>query len=106
MSPQQKAQQTTTTSSATTAAAASAAKAETLDDVVKDVTAFVASYVKDYTDTCTSSLAKIQGGSYKVEDAWADAVKMWSTYMSGMTKALDLGTRTAKTLAKPPAEKT
>lgn len=101
MSAQPRAKQTTTTTSAS-ATTPPSAKAETLDDVVKETTEFVASYVKDVADTCTESLKKVQAGTYKVEDAWADGIKMWSTYMNGMTKALDLGTRTAKNLADNP----
>lgn len=73
---------------------------ETLDDIAADAAKHFEAYLKDSAASCTSSMQKIQAGTYKVEDAWADGIKMWTTYMSGLGKALDLGTRTAKTLAK------
>ena len=101
VSPQPNAKKTTSTSAAATP---SDAGAETLDDVVKETAEFVASAIKDVADTCTSSLKQVQAGNYKVEDAWTDGIKMWSTYVTNMTKALDLGTRAVKASAKNPPQ--
>ena len=79
---------------------------ETLDEIVKETADFIESYLKDYTDMFTSSLQQIQANNYKVENAWADGLKMWSMYMSGLGKALDLGTRSVKAAAKKPADET
>jgi len=102
MSPQPNAKKTATNTSAATTPPD--ANAETLDDVVKETTEFVASAIKDMADTCTSSLKQIQAGNYKVENAWADGIKMWSTSLTNMTKALDLGTRAVKASAKNPPQ--
>ena len=56
---------------------------ESLEDVVKEAAAFVATCLKDCADTCTSSLKQVQKGNYKVEDAWSDGIKLWSTYVAG-----------------------
>ncbi|MFL6088584.1 MAG: hypothetical protein ACJ71Z_00385 [Aeromicrobium sp.] len=74
---------------------------ESLEDIAKDAAAFVESSLKDVAATCTSSMQSIQKGTYKVEDAWADGIKMWSKYTAGLTKALDLSTRAAKVVATP-----
>jgi hypothetical protein len=79
---------------------------ETLDAIVKETAEFIESYLNDYTEMYTSSLELIQANNYKVEDAWADGIKMWSMYMSGLGKALDLGTRTVKASAKKPTDET
>jgi hypothetical protein len=101
VSPQPNPKKTATNTSATTTPPD--ASSETLNDVVEETTNFVASYIKDMADTCTSSLQKIQGGKYKIEDAWADGIKMWSTYTDGVAKALNLSTRAVKASAKKPA---
>ena len=51
-------------------------------------------------------MKSVQAGTYKVEDAWADGIKMWSNYTKGLTKALDLGTRAAKVVATPKTDGT
>lgn len=78
--------------------------ADTLDAIANDTAEFVASYLKDATATYTSSLSSIQAGTYKVENAWADGIKMWSTYMSGLGMAFELGTRTAKVQSTKPTD--
>ena len=41
-------------------------------------------------------MASIQAGTYKVEDVWADGITMWSSYLSGLGKAFELGNRAVK----------
>jgi hypothetical protein len=77
---------------------------ESLDDIVSEAAQFVTASLKKVTDTCTSSMKSVEDGTYKVENAWADGMTLWSTWVSGMSKALDLGTRTAKALANKPDE--
>jgi hypothetical protein len=72
---------------------------ESLDDLTAEAADFFASYLKDYAKICTSSLTSIQAGTYKVEDAWADGITLWTKYVSGLGKALDLGSRAAKAAA-------
>lgn len=79
---------------------------ETMDDIADEAAELVGSYIKDMTTTYKSSLDSIQAGTYKVEDAWADGISMWTLYMSGLGKALDLGTRTAKAYAKKTTDET
>ncbi len=79
---------------------------ETLDAIAQETAEVIEGYIKDYTEMCTSSLALIQANNYKAENAWADGLKVWSMYMSGMGKALDLGTRTMKAAAKKPSDET
>lgn len=90
--------------SATPPADSAEAGADTHEAIAEDAAAFVGSYLKDMMATYTSSVSSIQSGTYKVENAWADGIKMWSAYMSGMSKAVELGTRTAKTCAKKPTD--
>ena len=78
--------------------------AESLDKLAGEAADFFASYLMDYAAICTSSMASIQAGTYKVETAWADGIKLWSSYVSGMGKALDLSSRTAKAAAKNPPQ--
>lgn len=77
---------------------------ESLGAVAEDAGALIGSYLKDVATTCTTSLSSIQAGTYKVEDVWDDGIKMWSTYMTGMTKALELGARAAKAYASKPGD--
>ncbi|MDP1807227.1 MAG: hypothetical protein Q8K72_18770 [Acidimicrobiales bacterium] len=77
-----------------------AESAESLDAIVAEAAELVSDYLKDYAGNYKASLEQIQAGTYKVEDAWADGIQMWSTYMSGMAKAFDLSTRAAKTVGK------
>lgn len=102
VSPQPNAKKTSSSSYATT----TPPETEPLDDIVKEATDFVASQVKVFAETCTTSLKQIQDGNYKVENAWADGIKMWSSWVSGMTKALDLSTRAVKSAAPKPTDKT
>ncbi len=91
-----------------TAGAASGddAGGETLDDIVSEAAEFLSTCLKDYSEVYTSSLGLIQSNNYKVENAWADGITMWSMYMNGLSKAVDLGTRTAKVYAKKPTDET
>jgi hypothetical protein len=75
---------------------------ESLDDLAAEAGELFASYLKDYAEICTKSMTSIQGGTYKVEDAWSDGIALWTKYVSGMGKALDLGSRTAKAAAQTP----
>jgi len=77
---------------------------DTLDSLIAEAAALAESYAKDVAATCTASLTQVQAGTYKVENAWADGIKIWSSYLTGMGKALDLGTRTAKVVAKQTTE--
>lgn len=79
---------------------------ESLDDIAAEAGKLVASYLTDYAAICTKSMASIQGGTYKVEDAWSDGITLWTKYVDGMSKALDLGVRTAKAAAPKPANET
>lgn len=79
-------------------------EAESLEDLAAEAGSLFASYLKDYAEICTKSMASIQGGTYKVEDAWSDGITLWTKYLSGMGKALDLGTRAAKATAKNPPQ--
>lgn len=78
--------------------------ADSLDAIADDTAAFVGSYLKDVTATYSASVASIQAGTYKVEDVWADGIKLWSSYMSGLGKAFELGTRTAKVYQPKPTD--
>jgi hypothetical protein len=75
---------------------------ESLQDLAAEAGKLFASYLKDYADICTKSMASIQAGTYKVEDVWADGITLWTKYASGMGTALDLGSRTARAAAKKP----
>jgi len=81
-------------------------KSETLNDIVSEAADHVASYVKDVSDTCAASLKSVEAGTYKAEHAWADGMKLWSTYLTGVGKALDLGVRTAKAYTKKTTDET
>lgn len=95
MSPQPKVQKVVT---------GSTEEPETLDDLVTETTEFVAAFVKDCAETAKTSLQLVQSGNYKVENVWADGIKLWSTSMTGLAKALDLGVRTAKSFAESSAQ--
>lgn len=77
--------------------------ADSLELIAADTAKFVGTVLTDVTATSTKSLAKIQSGTYKVEDAWADGITMWANYLNGLGKAFELGTRTAKVVAQNPA---
>ena len=62
--------------------------------------------MKDVSDTCAASLKSVEAGTYKPEHVWADDMKLWSTYLTGLGKALDLGVRTAKASTKKTADET
>jgi hypothetical protein len=81
-------------------------KPESLNDIVSEAADHVASYVKDVSETCAASLKAVEAGTYKAEHAWADGMKLWSTYLTGVSKALDLGVRTAKAYTKKPTDET
>lgn len=77
---------------------------DSLEAISKDTADYLGQYLQDATKTVASSMAAIQGGTYKVENAWADGIKLWSNYMNGVTKAFELGSRTAKVYAKKPLD--
>jgi hypothetical protein len=85
-----------------TTSSSSAPTSDTLDSLISEGTAFAEAQVKDLTATCTSSLAKVQDGTYTVESAWADGLKLWASGLAGLGKAFDLGTRAAKVVIKEP----
>lgn len=89
-----------------TAAKNTGTNGESLEDVAKEAADFVAAYLKDCADICTSSLESVQKGTYKVENVWEDGLKMWSSYVTGLGKALDLGTRAAKAATKSSTNET
>jgi hypothetical protein len=92
-----------TTTTNTPSGTGTGSAADTIGAITDDTAAAVAAYLKDVTTVSSSSLALIQAGNYKVEDAWSDGIKLWSTYMNGLTTAIALGARTAKVYAvKPP----
>ncbi|MCW2786554.1 MAG: hypothetical protein JWP74_3071 [Marmoricola sp.] len=77
---------------------------DSYDAIANDTAAFVGSYLKDMSSTVTTSLSSVQAGTYKVENAWADGIKVFTTYMSGVTKVLELGTRATKVYAVRPGD--
>lgn len=77
---------------------------DTWESLIGEATALADTYAKDVAATCTASMAQVQAGTYKVENAWADGIKIWSSYLAGMGKALDLGTRAAKVATQKPAD--
>ena len=78
--------------------------ADSLEAIANDAAEFVGSYLKEMAATYSSSLSSIQAGTYKVENVWADGIKMWSSYMSSMGKAVELGSRAAKVQTTKPTE--
>lgn len=79
---------------------------DTFETLVAEATAFADSQLKEVAATCTASLTKVQAGTYSVEHAWSDGLKLWSSWVTGMGKALDLGTRAAKVVAQQSADET
>jgi hypothetical protein len=75
---------------------------DTWESLISEATAMADSYAKEVAATCTASLAQVQAGTYKVENAWADGIKIWASYLGGVSKVLDLGTRAAKVAAQKP----
>ncbi|HJR90040.1 MAG TPA: hypothetical protein VJ782_07805 [Aeromicrobium sp.] len=82
------------------AGASATAGGESLEDIVNEASKFAASFLKGCADTATESMKHVQEGKYKVEDAWADGIKLWTTSMAGLAKAFDLGMRGAKAFAE------
>ncbi len=76
---------------------------ESLDDVIDEAVGMAKGYLEDMSNTYQASYKKVKEGKYKVEEAWADGISMWSTYVSGMAKAMDIGVRASKAFSKPAA---
>jgi len=81
-----------------------ASGADTLDSLVAEAAAFAEVQLKEAAATCTSSLAKVQSGTYTVENAWADGLKLWAAGLAGLSKSFDLGTRAAQVVSHKPAD--
>jgi hypothetical protein len=77
---------------------------DTWESLIGEATTLAGAYAKDVAAICTTSMDQAKKGTYKVENVWADGIKIWSSYLSGMGKALDLGTRAAKVATQKPAD--
>jgi len=69
---------------------------DSIDAITADATKLVGEYLGTMTKTYSASMKSVQDGTYKVEDAWKDGIAMWTSYMSGLGKAVELGSRAAK----------
>jgi hypothetical protein len=79
---------------------------DTLESLATEAAEFAAKCVKDCADIGKASLESMQKGTYKVENAWADGIKLWTMSIGSMAKALDVSTRAAKVVAQSSSDGT